>query len=650
VTLAPRLRSLLGASLHHRHLEYARRVRERPVLIAVCALACLGVLWAIWSVPLVMTNDGPQAVLTAHMESHFDDPDSIFARQFTVGFGLSGRGFSLVYRPIAELASFPNSLRVAQALVVLALAFAVVWLSAAISGGVGWSSPLGFSLAFSWTFYMGFYAFALATALGLAVLAFVVSRTERLSLLARAAISTALLVQLFMHGFAVFVTLILVTLVVGARSLAQRRAHHPDWRRDATADLLWLGASCLPSVAVVLIMRSGQREMAAITASGATTWAPFSDLAHSLPRLAIPGSTLLGLALWAIAIGSIVRAAVRLRRRPRRPEEAALFVGAVGLVLAGLVLPLDLPGWQFFSPRFLLPGLALSLCLLGCESATRSNARALAGVAVGAFVLACVWNAFSLHQRLARACADAISGLEHTIPRRGFQLPVVFDANCGLTEDAARRDVPYSTPLSHFPTFFAVTHGGAVPYSFAGPAAVHAFVPRDTPLVPVPPVDQYWSLSREDERLQSPHSRAALLTELLVFGSFYENILVFGALERDRALLLERGYVIDFEHGSFVNARHVPCPVELVVPVHPGDPPIMVHGGLADHKLWAADMRSAPGESAIVASLRMLCGDVWVNPQWRDGVGRCKNADDRGRLAVRAARAGMRVTCARDAQ
>lgn len=625
-------------------------MRERPVLIAACALACVGVFWAIWSVPLVMTNDGPQAVLTAHMESHYDDPGSIFARQFAVGFGLSGRGFSLVYRPIAALASFPNSLRVAQAFVVLALAFAVLWLSAAISGGAGWSSPLGFSLAFGWTFYMGFYAFTLATALGLAVLAFVVSRTERLSVLAKAAVSTALLVQLFMHGFAVFVTLILVALVVSARALARRRANDPGWRRDATADLLWLGASCLPSVAIVLIMRSGQREMAAINASGVTTWAPFSDLAHSLPRLAVPGSTLLGLALWAIAIGSIVRAAVRLRRRPRRPEEAALFFGAVGLLIAGLVLPLDLPGWQFFSPRFLLPGLALSLCLLGCESTVRSDARALAAGAVGAFVLACVWNSFSLHQRMARACADSIRGLEHTVPRKGFQLPIVFDANCGPTESSARRDVPYSTLLAHFPTLFAVTHGGAVPYSFAGPAAVHAFVPRGTPLVPVPPVDQYWSLPLEDERLQNAHSRAALLTELAVFGAFYENILFFGALERDRALLLERGYVIDFEHGSFINARHVPCRVELVVPVLPSDPPLMVRGGLADHDLWAAQMSSVPGEPTILASLNVLCGDIWVSPMWRDGVGRCKNADSRGRLTVRAVHAGVRVSCARGAR
>ena len=78
------------------------RVLERRALsffAFASLLACVGVVWAIWSVPLVMTNDGPEAVLTAHMEARYDDPGSIFARQYAVGFGLSGRGYSISIAP-----------------------------------------------------------------------------------------------------------------------------------------------------------------------------------------------------------------------------------------------------------------------------------------------------------------------------------------------------------------------------------------------------------------------------------------------------------------------------------------------------------------------------------------------------------------------
>ncbi|MCC6901928.1 MAG: hypothetical protein IT377_23355 [Polyangiaceae bacterium] len=623
----------------------------RPVLFAACALACLGVAWAIWSVPLVMTNDGPQAVLTAHMESHYDDPGSIYARQFAVGFGLSGRGFSFVHRPIAGMLALPSSLRASQLVVVLATALATLGLSSAVAGRLRWSSLLGFCIAFSWPFYMGFYAFTLSTALGLGVLAFVVSKRDGLSRLEKAAVSTGLLVQLFMHGFAVFVTLALLSAVVIARAASKRAQQRANWKEETARDVTWLAASSVPSIAVLLVMRSGQAEMTEVAASGSSLWVPLSDWAHALPRLAVPGSSLLGALVWAAALAAITRSALRLRNGPRQPEEGALFLGAVLSLVAVLALPFSLPGWQFFSPRFALTGLALSLSLWGFEPAPRRAARTLGGAAAAAaaVALACVWSARTLHQRFAVACADALAGLSHTVPRVGLQLPIVLDANCGLAEDSARREVPWATPLTHFPALFAVAHGGSIPYLFGGPAAVHAFVPRMEPLAPIPPVEEYWSLLRNDPRLLDPGSRGKLLTELAVFGTYYENVLVFGATARDRAVLVDRGYVIDFEQRTFINAHFEPCRVELEIPVHPGDPPVAVRGGFSDHELWGAQMESVAGAPAVRATLRTLCGEVWVSPKWRDGRGRCQNVDHHGRIAVGAQHEGSRVKCVRPA-
>jgi hypothetical protein len=256
-------------------------------------------------------------------------------------------------------------------------------------------------------------------------------------------------------------------------------------------------------------------------------------------------------------------------------------------------------------------------------------------------------SARALHKRLANACADAIVGLDHRVARTAFQLPINFDANCGLTTDDTLLDVPYATPLLHFYALFPVTHGGTVPYGFFGPADVHAVVPRPASPVPVPGFERYWGLTKDDPRLRRRESRAALLTELAVFGTHYENILLFGGNAADRALLLDRGYVIDFEHGSFVNAHYAPCEVELASDVVPGDPPVMVRGGLGKAELWSAKIAPSADGRSLKASLTVLCGDVWVRVRWQNADLRCANADAEGRIALHAEHGITRVACER---
>jgi hypothetical protein len=627
--------------------------RERRALWAAALIACLGVFAAIWSVPLVMTNDGPEAVLTAHMEAHYDDPGSIYEQQFAVGFGLSGRGFSVVYRAVAAVFSFPNALRVTQLIMVLAFALAVAWLSRALAPEgrrrARFASLLGFAIAFSWPFYMGFWAFTISMTVGLMVVAFVVQRSRGLTLIEKAAVSTVLLVQVFLHGFAVFITLGLVGLVVLTRALMQRGTAPPSaWRKATLGDLAWLGLSALPSVVVLLIMRTAQKEMATLPGSGQTEWASLSDWGRVLPRLAVPGSTPLGILVFALAAFAMVRTALRLRRAgaARRPEAVAVLVGGAGLLFLALVLPLNIPGWQFFAPRFLTTGLALALALYGGEEIERPRARIAFDVGAVALVAITLISARALHRRLANACEDALIGLDHRVARSTFQLPIIFDVNCGLSEDDTRRDVPFSKVLLHFYALFPVAHGGTVPYGFFGPAAVHAFVPR-TAVVPIPPLERYWGLSRENPRLTNPRSRTQLLTELLMFGTHYENIVMFGASAADRALFLDRGYLIDFERGSFINAHYAPCGVELVAEVLPGDPPIMIRGGLGDDELWPAKVAPVAGTHAMKASLNMICGDVWVRVTWQNSEQRCANADAKGRISVHAEHGTTRVACDR---
>ena len=612
-----------------------RRDHERTALWLACLLGCVGVVWTIWSVPLVMTNDGPVAVLTAHMEAHYDDPGSIYARQFAIGFGLSGRGFSFLYRPLAALFSWPTSLRVSQLIMVLSSAFGVGALCRAVSGKVRSAALLGFVVAFSWPFYMGFWAFTIAMAFGLMVLAFVVSRGDGLTRIEKAAVSTALLVQLVLHGFAVIITLTLVGLVVMTRAAMLRKSTPPaEWHRATLLEAVWLAVAALPSVAVFLVMRTAQTQMSKVPGSDKMEWARPADWARVFPRLVVPGSTPLGVVIFTVAVIAIVRTVLRLRRGPRRPEEVALVIGAAGLLVASLAAPLNVPGWQFFSPRFLTTGLAMALCLLAMETLERRAARIAFDVGVVALVIWAIVSARGLHRRLATACGDALVGLEHRIARSSFSLPIMFDSTCGLGIDDTRLDVPYASPGLHFYSLFAVLHGGTVPYGFFGPAAVHAFVPRATWPVPIPPPDEYWGLHKGDPRLLRPRSRAVLVNELTWFGSYYENVVFMGANARDRAILLDRGYVIDFEQDSFINAHYVPCAVELVSAVLPNDPPVRVFGGVRDREVGTAQIAPTVDGRAIKASLSTFCGDIWVRVHWQGSSQRCTNADSDGRISV----------------
>ena len=635
-----------------------------PLALALL-VACAGAAWAIWSVPLVMTNDGPEALLTAHMEAHYDDPGSIFQQQYGVGFGLSGRGFSVLYRPLAAMFSFTTSLRIAELVMVLLLALAFAWLARGLANeqrsddpdgprGPRFAGLLGFTIAFSWPFYMGFFAFTLSMSFGLLILAFVVNRPRGLTLIDKAAVSTALLVQLFFHGFAVFITLSLIALVATTRMLAARKEAPPaEWRRHALGTAAWLGISALPSVVVLLVMRTAQRAMSSLSGSEATEWAKPADWARILPRLAVPGSTALGIVVLVLAVVALVRTAVRLRRGPSRPDELALAVGGAVLLVAGIAMPLNLPGWQFFAPRFLTTGLALSLCLYANEPFARKQARAAFDAAAVALVALVLLDARAVNRRLATACEDAVIGLEHRIPRSGFQLPIDLNADCGLSTEDTRIDVPYLTPLLHFGSLFPVVHGGTTPYGFFGPAAVHAFVPREVLPVPVPPILRYWGLSGDDPRIATPKLRTGVLTDLAAFGTYYENVLVFGATPSDRSLLLDRGYVIDFEHGTFINAHAEPCAVEVLVPMRPDDPPVLIRGGVRGEGLWSAKITPIPDEHTLRASMRTLCGDVWVHVQWQNSELRCANGDRHGRIALHAVAGGAsgptRVTCERGA-
>ena len=361
----------------------------------------------------------------------------------------------------------------------------------------------------------------------------------------------------------------------------------------------------------------------------------------------MPGSSALGVLVLAAAWVAIGRSLGRLRRSPRKPEEVALVIGALGLLVIGLIAPLNIPGWQFFSPRFLTPGIALSLSLFAYEKLERSNQRMAFDIAVPVVILLELSSVRALHRRVIAACGDALAGLDHTITRSYAQFPIIFDANCGLPSAPTQAEVPYLGEILHFSSLFAVLHGGTVAYTFAGPSAVHAFVPRPSFHLPVPPNEE-WGLAKDDRRLLDPKTRTAILTSQALAGTAYQNILFFGANETDRELLLERGYVIDFEHGSFINAHFEACPIEIDVELKPSDPPITVFVGVGKAAHWTVAIQPSAGKLVGTAAMKAFCGDLWAHVEWQGSNTQCSNADEHGRIRFRAAQPTTTIGCQRD--
>lgn len=602
----------------------------------LCVLLSLAVVWSIWSVPLVFSNDGPQAVLLAHIDAHYDDPGSIFPAQFDRGLGLSGRGFMFLYGPLEGL-GWPTALRLCQVVMVLGFAWGAALLSRSLHGRFTYRSLAGFAIALNWPFYMGFYAFCVASGVTLWILALTTSR-PKLSAIHKLGISVALLCALLCHPVMGTVGLGLVLLIVAARRWPERRTSG----RAAVTDGLWLLLTSIPNMVVFALMGGAQTQLSNVADSEHAAWEPFATLLATLPRIAVPGSTLLGwLALTVGACGLV--SALANSARLQKADVSALALGGAMLVLLAVFGPTHLPGWQFFSGRFLSLGLALGFCVLPEIASNPGRSVALVASLSGASLG--IANARGLNVDLANACGGALAALEHQETHVGLSLPIVLDSQCGQPANPPSMRVPYLAPALHLSALFPVRQGGSVPYVFAGPAAVHVLVPRAID-VPVPPFD-LWGFTPEHEQMRDPAARALVLDKLAVFGTAYEAVLVFGKTDADRAQLIERGLVVDFERGDFLSGRFQPCRVDVSFEVEPGDPPMQVVGGLRATERWPAEW--LPIDGGARATFRGLCGKLWARVAWQDGLQRCSNADADGRIPVNASPgAGVtRVHCER---
>jgi hypothetical protein len=601
------------------------------VAASVALVAC------VWSVPYIPTNDGPQVALASHIQNHYADPDSIFPGQVVPNFTFTHLGFSLVFTPLEAVLPWRDALRISLSVGALGMAWAFAWLVAAVDPRRRPLGLLGFAFAMTWSFYMGFFSYEIATALGLALVGLAVRVFGRrpVGAMQSLLVGTGLFAVAVAHVFAAAWTGLAVLAVLLARAPAEERL------REVGRGLL-VGA---PSMALFAAAWSQHEGLARVAMTSSFTWVPLSEQAVRLPRLLLPGPHARA---WiaAVLVGAAL-VGVLARWRKTSPIERAL--AALALTLLGLaaLAPLDVPGWQFFSPRFLAPVPALAVALIPFERIGRPRARRLALGAVAGTTFASLLVSGALHRRLFRGCADVLSGLDDTVRRSSYVLPIVLDPYCGMDRSPDRSEVPYLAPARHLGALYALAQGGSIPYLFAGSSAAYAFRLRDaadgaSPRS-IPNVERYWSAVESEPFRDDGALRERIVTELAVHGTSYEAVIAFGAQPRDVAVFDRMGYVPERANGSLLVAKFRGCHASLRMSAAVAREAIRFEWGSSSLVEPLVDRVLPPAPAGTSGDLvlpipRILCGDVWFRlSRALDATGRalaspCAGADSNGRI------------------
>ncbi len=314
---------------------------DKALFAFATGLASVLVVFAIWVVPVIPTNDGPQHVYAAHVSAHYDDPTEGYWRYYELAVPVTNTGFSAMFSVLEGFLPWRHALRATLTVIVLTWSWGFMSLVLAIDRRRWALGLLGFATALNWSFYMGFWNFVLAIGLGFATLGIAIRRRAPRTL-DRIFVAVLLLLAALAHLVAAILTGAVIALVVLFRAPPERRVRE-------------LGLLMAMGAPVAAIVGLAARSTAALSAPGPTPsetlWVPFSE------RLAQVGACFVGGPAWragtvvaALGLGDVV---ARMRRREAASHEVALFVGAGLMTAAALTTPFHLRAWQFFSPRFL---------------------------------------------------------------------------------------------------------------------------------------------------------------------------------------------------------------------------------------------------------------------------------------------------------
>jgi hypothetical protein len=627
--------------------------RDNAEWLACLFAASLGVVYCIWVVPYIPTTDGPQHVLSAHIENHFSDPGSPYPDYYRILPQFAGKGFALLFGPLESLMPWRVALRVALSAMALTFGWGFALVVLAIDRTRRATSLLGFAVALPWSLYMGFFAFVIGTTLGLYTLAFVIHRPPNTAG-RRAVVALLLLLQGVCHIFTAIVTgaLLLVLAVAGAPR---------GQRLRETGRMALMGA---PTV-VLLGLTFAERNMQKSGQSG-VDWELGARLGE-LSRYFAPGSGIRGWIVLALAVMGIATTLRRARQAPANVPALEVRLAWLGLACVALTLvaPIHIPGWQLLAPRFAVLATVLGFALLRVPEGLSAGAQRAAVPIVTAGCLASSLASASLHRQLASGCADSLAGLDAPLAYKGPRLPIILDGFCGAPADHAASPVPWAAMAFNVNLLYFLDHGGVAAKLFNGAPSIHALAFRGS-LMPPPPDPFAQSIAGSHWLATDAKLRKAIVTELAANGMPFEGVHVVGGRPDDFEVFRERGYEAEVEHGSLFIARFVGCPSEILLP--PGSldheavfyeyglfSPVGITPEPRTIRMKVVDPKTPVVNGAIRVPLEgRPCGELWVRVVWdTDGSSTftpgdhvCAAAARDGRLLVNLTKERPTARCA----
>ena len=621
----------------------------RPNLTVVGLLVLsLALVGSLWVVPYLPTNDGPEWVFAAHIENHFGDPATpYYAERYVPALQCAARGFLLLYEPLEASLGWQHGLQVALSIIALVVAWAFVALVHALDPRRTELGFLGFPLALSWTFYMGFWSFSLALGGGLLLLAFIIRQQRRmgaLSTVARLLVSVSLLLIAIAHVFAAVLTGLTLTCLLVAEAPRGRR-----WVEMGKVTLMGLPAGALAAMSYLV----GRVDQPQAAFCGTVGWLPWRDALAVLPQTLWPGSLARAIAGSVLVVAAALAATLRARRAETTAADRGLTLAACLCLVATVATPVDIPGWQFFSQRFATPGVAFALALLPLERLRPPALRVATGALFVAAILALA-SSYGTHLRIAARCADAIAGLSAPIHRTESQLTVALAAFEGETARTFEGEVPMMNPLLHIGALYAAVEGGLIPDVFTASSATYPFTLRPGyTKEPVPDFGYYAGSIHSADFHTNAAFRHEIDDDLATYGMPYQGVVVTGARPDDVALWRDRGYVADWARGATFLGHFEPCGIELTTPTDPmGHEPTFDIGWGRSFPIEGVHFKSAAGTDGLTHFdlSPAPCGEVFVRARWAPAAPgsparTCGNADRDGTIVAHVTRGSRRVAC-----
>jgi hypothetical protein len=627
--------------------------REGAEWLACMLVASVGLVLAVCVVPYIPTMDGPQHILSAHIENHYADPGSLYPEFYRILPQFAGKGFALLFAPLESLLPWRVALRITLSFVAVAFAWGYALVVLSLDRTRRATAMLGFVFALPWALYMGFFQFVVGTTLGMYTLAFVLRRPTTTTA-RHAVLAVLLLAQGVCHVFTALLTGAIVTVL--ALVAAPKRGRLPELGR-----MMLVGAPAAALLGLTFVERGRDLRF---SEQQRFDWS-LAERAGEISRWFVPGPGVRGWLVIGLAVVAAGATLARARHGKATPTEQAF--AWLALVFFGLSIfaPLHMPGWQCLAPRFAIVTMVLGLSLVRVPSlAAPWAARAL----VPLMTLGCLGSALvsaSLHRRLAEGCADALAGLDAPLHFEGPRLPIILAPFCGAPRDPAESPVPRASLANNTALLYLVEHGGIGTRMFSGTPAIHA-VELVGARRPPRPDSRALEIAQSRFVEKDAKVRASAFTELAAEGMPFEGIHVLGGRPDDFDLFRRRGYVTELEHGTLFIARFEGCPAEVVLDAGSlARGPVHYEYGLFARVLLAPEPRVlgrgvvAPDAPIVdgaihVALPRRPCGEIWVRVFWdadgsatfTPGDRTCENGRWEGRVRANVTRDHPTVSCA----